>query len=92
MKPKIAAALVLLVAMTFGFPAVVDSFVGADESVIEKFATDAGRKTTTPLVNADSGEMGRLLWLMAGVAGGFTLGYCFRSLSVKKKNGRPSDV
>jgi ABC-type cobalt transport system substrate-binding protein len=85
MKIKIAVCSLLLVVLAFGAPAAVAGYVGADEAVVGKFAASAGRKPAPPIMDADSGELGRLLWLMAGVAGGFALGYCFRSLSHKGK-------
>ena len=60
-------------------------FVGVDEAVVGKFAANAGRAPTPPLLNADNGDLGLFLFLTAGAIGGFVCGYCFRSLRSKEK-------
>ena len=53
---------------------------GVDETVVEKFAEDAGRPPREPLINVGEGDMLLFCFLLAGAAGGFVLGYTWRSL------------
>jgi len=58
---------------------------GVDESVVEKYATEHGRKARNPLINTDQGDLLLFLFLLAGTAGGFVAGYYWRQLTEKKK-------
>lgn len=61
---------------------------GVDEKVVEKFAQEAGRPAREPLIDTDRGDLLLFVFLVAGAAGGFLAGYCFRSLfppGVRKK-------
>jgi ABC-type cobalt transport system substrate-binding protein len=53
---------------------------GVDESVVEKYAKAAGREPWEPLINTDQGDLLLFAFLVAGVLGGFVMGYYFRSL------------
>ena len=53
---------------------------GVDETVIEKFAEEAGRSPVDPLINTDQGDLLLFVFLLAGVVGGFIGGYYFREL------------
>ncbi|NQT21379.1 MAG: cobalt ABC transporter permease [Planctomycetes bacterium] len=53
---------------------------GVDETVVEKFAEEAGRPPREPYMNTDKGDLLLFLFLVAGAAGGFVSGYCFREL------------
>jgi ABC-type cobalt transport system substrate-binding protein len=53
---------------------------GVDETVVERIATEAGRPPREPLLNTDQGDLLLFLFLLAGAAGGFVMGYCFRGL------------
>lgn len=53
---------------------------GVDETVVEEFASRAGREAQPPLINTDQGDILLFVFLLAGVAGGFVLGYYFRVL------------
>ena len=57
---------------------------GVDETVVEKFAEGAGRKAWTPFINTDQGDLLLFVFLLAGVIGGFILGYIFRKVFVEK--------
>lgn len=93
MKLKTAALALLLEVLPFNTTALAVEFVGVDEAVVEKFAANAGRSPTPPLLNADNGDLGLFLFLTAGAIGGFVCGYCFRSLFPKGKNeGSRRDV
>jgi len=55
-------------------------WTGVDESVVEKFAKEAGRPPREPFINTDQGDLLLFLFLVAGTVGGFTAGYYYRSL------------
>lgn len=53
---------------------------GVDENVVEKFAEQAGHPARKPYIDTDRGDLLLLVFLLAGTAGGFLLGYNFRTL------------
>lgn len=55
-------------------------WLGVDEIVVDKFATDAGRSTMEPFINTDQGDLLLFVFLVAGVTGGFIFGFYFRQL------------
>ena len=58
---------------------------GVDETVIEKFAHEAGSAARDPYINTDQGDILLFVFLLAGVAGGFVLGYYFRDIFTDKR-------
>ena len=58
---------------------------GVDETVIEKYAEEAGRSPRDPYINTDQGDLILFVFLLAGVVGGFIGGYYFRFLFHEKK-------
>ena len=58
---------------------------GVDETVVEKFAHEAGRAARDPYINTDQGDILLFVFLLAGVAGGFVLGYYFRVIFTDKR-------
>ncbi len=81
-------ALVLLLAAPFlwyASPASADErWRGVDEAVVEKVAKEHGREVRPPLMNTDRGDLLPFLFLLAGLAGGFAGGYCWRSLTAHR--------
>lgn len=57
---------------------------GVDKTVVEKYAQEHGREARTPLFNTDQGDLLIFVFLLAGAAGGFLAGYCWRMLVVEK--------
>lgn len=55
-------------------------WAGVDETVVEKFATAAGRPPREPFINTDQGDLLLFVFLVAGTAGGFIGGYYYREL------------
>jgi ABC-type cobalt transport system substrate-binding protein len=55
-------------------------WAGVDEKVIESVARDAGRPAREPLIDTDRGDLLLFVFLVAGAAGGFLAGYCYRAL------------
>jgi ABC-type cobalt transport system substrate-binding protein len=53
---------------------------GVDESVVEKFAEQAGRTPWEPFINTDQGDLLLFVFLVAGAIGGFIAGYYYRTL------------
>ena len=58
---------------------------GVDETVVEKFAHEANRPARDPFINTDQGDILLFVFLLAGVAGGFVLGYYFREIFTDKR-------
>lgn len=98
MKRVVVAALVL-----FSFMVMIGSeslaeeggkWPGVDESVVEKFAKAAGREPWEPFINTDQGDLLLFVFLLAGVLGGFVMGYNFRKLFPPRAEAamRPPDV
>jgi ABC-type cobalt transport system substrate-binding protein len=67
---------------------------GVDESVVEKFAKAAGHEPWEPFINTDQGDLLLFVFLLAGVLGGFVMGYNFRKLFPPRAETtvRPPDV
>jgi hypothetical protein len=79
---------VLGVVIYFGFHhAAHGQWLGVDDSVVEKFAKDAGRPPQKPWIDIEHGDLPLFIFLLAGLAGGFTLGYYYRSLFGAKDRG-----
>lgn len=57
-----------------------DKWGGVDESVVEKYAEEHGRKAREPFINTDQGDLLLFVFLLAGAVGGFTGGYYWRML------------
>ena len=53
---------------------------GVDETVVGRFAEEGGRPPREPFINTDQGDLLLFVFLLAGAAGGFMAGYCFRAL------------
>jgi ABC-type cobalt transport system substrate-binding protein len=53
---------------------------GVDDSVVKKFAEQAGRPPSEPYINIAQGDMELFFFLLAGIVGGFTAGYYYREL------------
>ncbi len=58
---------------------------GVDETVVEKIAEEHGRTAWTPFINTDQGDLLLFIFLLAGICGGFIMGYNYHKLF--KRNG-----
>ena len=87
-KIIIVMSLVVAVAagLTFLLARMPHKWQGVDESVVEKYAAAAGRPSRPPFINTDQGDLLLFFFLIAGAAGGFVAGYCFRELFPPNKN------
>ncbi len=66
-------------------------WVGVDESVVERFAEEAGRPARDPFINTDQGDLLLFAFLLAGAAGGLLAGYHFREVFPPKSNAREKE-
>ncbi len=83
MKKRLLVALATLIVFTslfFAFYNTQGEWGGVDESVVEHYATQAGRPPRDPYINTDRGDLLLLVFLLAGTAGGFVAGYSYRTL------------
>lgn len=87
-KIIIVMSLVVAVAagLTFLLGRMPHTWQGVDESVVQKYAAAAGRPARPPFINTDQGDLLLFFFLIAGAAGGFVAGYCFRELFPPNKN------
>lgn len=53
---------------------------GVDDTVVEKFAREAGHPAWRPFIDTDKGDLLLFCFLVAGACGGFLAGYHFRDL------------
>lgn len=86
-KAPIKRAVVLLVTLFFLVSAAsvfASNWAGVDENVIEKIAEEHGRPARAPFINTDQGDLLLFVFLLAGVAGGFVLGFNWQKLFIKK--------
>lgn len=74
----LAAAALLTAQLSWG--AEKGKWEGVDKGVIEKFAKEGGLEPRRPLIDTDRGDLLLFVFLVAGVAGGFTMGYYYRKL------------
>ncbi|MGC8492361.1 MAG: hypothetical protein ACP5SH_11540 [Syntrophobacteraceae bacterium] len=89
MKLAISACLILLLAlgMYFGLRSSHSGWSGVDDTVVEKLAVAANHPPTKSLIDIEHGDLPLLMFLLAGVAGGFVAGYQFRGLFPPKDRG-----
>lgn len=80
-------ALLALAAAAAGEPA---RWPGVDEAVVERLAQEAGRHPWPPLLDAQ-GDLRSFLFLSAGAAGGFAMGYLYRLLFAERPRAARGD-
>lgn len=76
----------LLASLTGGVCPAAEKWQGVDEAVVKRIAREQGRQETPSLIPAPEGDLQLLMFLLAGVAGGFAAGYYWRVLMEGKKN------
>jgi len=88
----LALALVVLLALAFWSATnrpganATQNWAGVDETVVEKYAADAGRAASPPILNTESGDLLLFIFTLSGAAAGFAAGYCWRMLMGEKKS------
>ncbi len=65
-----------------------EKWSGVDETVVNKYAREQGRKAWKPLIQTDQGDLLLFLFLLAGAVGGFIAGYYWRLLMVERSSSR----
>jgi len=70
----------------------VKPWEGVDETVVKKMAANAGHPARDPYINTDQGDLLLFMFLLAGVIGGFIIGYTFRNLFVPRKRAAEEDA
>jgi cobalt/nickel transport system permease protein/cobalt/nickel transport protein len=94
-KKAVAAILVLVVVVVVLMLIPGAEWSGIDETVVKKFAEQAGRPGREPFINTDQGDLLLFAFLMAGLIGGIVIGYNFHQLfhaSQTDEAKRSSDV
>ncbi len=61
-------------------------WAGVDKNIVEKIAQEHGRAAWVPFINTDQGDLLLFLFLLAGIIGGFILGYTFRKIFIEKES------
>ncbi|RMF89072.1 MAG: cobalt transporter [Planctomycetota bacterium] len=82
-RGTVGAVVLVLASWWWSVPAAVcraEKWSGVDESVVERFAENAGRAPADPLLNTDQGDLLLFMFLIAGVIGGFIAGYSWSKL------------
>jgi len=59
-------------------------YTGVDEAVVEKIAKEHGREARKPFLDPGEGDLLLFAFLVAGVVGGFAVGYYWRTLTEKR--------
>ena len=82
MKKVMIGFLILaaLAGLTLLVVRVTPNWEGVDDTVVGRYAQQAGHPARKAYIDTDRGDMLLFFFLMAGVAGGFVGGYCFRDL------------
>ena len=57
---------------------------GVDDTIVERIASEHGRKASKPLINTDRGDLLLFVFLISGALGGFAAGYWWRMLVREK--------
>lgn len=57
---------------------------GIDETVVKKIALEHGRPPSKPFINTDDGDLLLFAFLLAGIIGGFYIGYYWRKIFYAK--------
>jgi cobalt/nickel transport system permease protein len=63
-----------------GLSQAAEKWQGVDETVVRKIAMEHGREARKPLIDTGEGDLQLFMFLLAGTAGGFAAGYCWRAL------------
>ena len=85
-KLLLATAVLLLVCLAGALLAGDKSWTGVDETVVEKYAAQAGRPAREPLINTDQGDLLLFVFALAGAGGGFVAGYYFHDLFGRRES------
>jgi len=85
-KSVSATAAVLLLCLPGVLLAGGGSWTGVDETVVERYAAEAGRPAREPIINTDQGDLLLFVFALAGAGGGFVAGYYFHDLFGRRES------
>ena len=95
-KNALKAFLVFICIMgaVFGLSRLQKEWSGVDDTVVGKFAREAGHPAWRPFIDTEKGDLLLFCFLVAGASGGFLAGYSFREVfppdaSQKQKQSPP---
>jgi cobalt/nickel transport system permease protein len=86
--PCLIALSLILCCSPFTAASASEKWQGVDESVVGQVAKEHGREAHKPLINTDQGDLLLFVFLLAGAAGGFVAGYCWRGLMDRGAEGQ----
>jgi ABC-type cobalt transport system substrate-binding protein len=86
---SIVAGCLLVAGLYFAMKHTRGTWAGVDETVVEKYARQAGHPPRKPLINTDQGDLLLFCFLIAGTGGGFAAGYYFRDLFPPDREQQP---
>lgn len=61
-----------------------EAWQGIDVSIVGKYASEYGRPPRDPYINTDKGDLLLFVFTLAGVAGGFVIGFNARRIFYEK--------
>lgn len=82
----IAGLIFCVLSLNLSYAKEAPRWSGVDENVVEKIAEEHGRAAWTPFINTDQGDLLLFVFLLAGVIGGFVLGFYFRKLFIERND------
>jgi len=87
MKKTIISILIVavLAGLAYLVVQVTPKWEGVDDTVVGKYAEEAGRPPQKAYIDTDRGDLLLFFFLIAGAAGGFVGGYCFHELFPTEK-------
>lgn len=77
---KIAVVMAVGLGVFAGAAYASEPWEGVDDTVVGKFAREAGHPPSKALIDTDRGDLLLFCFLVSGAAGGFIAGYTFRGL------------
>jgi cobalt/nickel transport system permease protein len=87
-RKAITIILISIIVASTAFANNDKTWVGVDETVIEKFAEECGRTAQQPLINTDQGDLLLFAFLLAGIIGGFIAGINYQKLFGRRENDK----
>jgi hypothetical protein len=77
-----------LIVLAVGASYAAEKWQGIDEAVVQKIAREHGHEARRSFIDTGEGDLQLFMFLLAGAAGGFAAGYCWRALLEGKRNKR----
>ncbi len=90
-KIVLALSCSLLLCLSAAAHAAGEKWQGVDETVVEKYSVEHGRPPKLHFIEP-TGDALLFVFLIAGVAGGFIIGYYYRDFTAKKSDGETNAI